>query len=51
LKYDSRYQATSVEEAISFFDDLSLQTEYKPPMQEGTDFLEVRFYVGFLGSF
>ncbi|KAI6189187.1 hypothetical protein M3Y98_00435600 [Aphelenchoides besseyi] len=33
VKYDSRFQATNLHEAISFFDDLSLQSEYRPAEQ------------------
>ncbi|KAI6215958.1 hypothetical protein M3Y94_00446100 [Aphelenchoides besseyi] len=40
LKYDSRFQATDLDEAISFFDDLSLQSEYRPPEQTSSSMME-----------
>lgn len=34
MKYDSRFQATTVEEAIEFFEDMSLLSEKKPAEKE-----------------
>jgi hypothetical protein len=39
LKYDNRLQAQNLDEAMSFFEDLSLLDETKPPVKLNRDAL------------